>query len=411
MATRTPVAVRGRTVPGLTQRRTSSGETVYEVKVNIGATAIRRRLEATTAEAAAQEAEAVRAEVRRGTAAAQPRNGGVSFGAMLDAHAERLVHEGRSPRTISSAKERRPHLAALEQRSVKSITRRDLSDLVVRLQREGYAASSVRSIVGLASAALSEAVEREFIATNPARGMRLPSRTAARGAPFPRGRRRARRCGDAEDAAAYRDPGRHGRPRQRGTRPALGRRRGRHRHRRCAATRRRAARAEDGRGAPTDRDDSARAPDPRRAPRAALALGLAGSEQFVFASATGKPMDRRRAHRVVTETARRCGLDRTRESLRVHDLRSALLTAAVVYGTDLATVQRLAGHATARVTLDVYARLAKEKVVAPFALDEEAVALPAGGDVVNDEHETGEQDEEIAFRVRRKDNTRERKAG
>ena len=59
-------------------------------------------------------------------------------------------------------------------------------------------------------------------------------------------------------------------------------------------------------------------------------------DSFVFASITGTPIDRRRAHRVVQAAARKAKLIGRDENLRVHDLRS---------GFALNSLPKIEGHA------------------------------------------------------------------
>lgn len=107
----------------------------------------------------------------------------------------------------------------------------------------------------------------------------------------------------------------------------------------------------------------------------------ADSSAFVFASATGTPLDY--AHwrqRVWLPATRTAGLS----GLTFHDLRRANATGLVAEGVDLKTAQTRLGHADPRLTLAIYAqatteadRSAADRVGARFLAPGQQAARPA----------------------------------
>ena len=97
-------------------------------------------------------------------------------------------------------------------------------------------------------------------------------------------------------------------------------------------------------------------------------------ESFVFASATGQPMDRRRAHRVVQAAAVKAKLIGEGESLRVHDLRAGFALNSLRSGMTLPELQRALGHTKPDMSL-AYARVVSgDAVIRSSAYEREAVA-------------------------------------
>jgi integrase len=83
-------------------------------------------------------------------------------------------------------------------------------------------------------------------------------------------------------------------------------------------------------------------------------LTAAEGERFVFANSDEVPLDytnwRRRVWVPACTSAKLTGL-------RFHDLRSLAATALIASGVDVKTAQKRLGHSSARMTLDVYARV------------------------------------------------------
>jgi site-specific recombinase XerC len=97
-------------------------------------------------------------------------------------------------------------------------------------------------------------------------------------------------------------------------------------------------------------------------------------ESFVFASVTGTPMDRRRAHRVVQAAARKAKLIGKDENLRVHDLRAGFALNSLRDGMTLPELQRALGHRKADQSLSYASIVAKDAVVRSSAYDRDETA-------------------------------------
>jgi integrase len=79
-----------------------------------------------------------------------------------------------------------------------------------------------------------------------------------------------------------------------------------------------------------------------------------GPGDLVFTTATGARLRNSNFHdQCWDEAVARCGLS----GLRVHDLRHTAASLAVAAGANVKAVQRMLGHASAAMTLDVYAGL------------------------------------------------------
>ena len=101
-------------------------------------------------------------------------------------------------------------------------------------------------------------------------------------------------------------------------------------------------------------------PDPGR--EGNVVAVLSGEVSFLFASITGAPIDRRRAHRVVQASAKKAGLVGEGQNLRVHDLRAAFALNSLRGGLTLAELQRALGHTRADQSL-AYSRLVERETV------------------------------------------------
>jgi integrase len=87
-----------------------------------------------------------------------------------------------------------------------------------------------------------------------------------------------------------------------------------------------------------------------------LASSYAKDDDFVFATLTGQPIYYRNASaRGLQKAADRAGLNgEGLPKLSFHDLRHTAITHLIRAGTDVAQVQRFAGHAKPSITLDIY---------------------------------------------------------
>jgi integrase len=237
---------------------------------------------------------------------------------------------------------------------VAKITHGAIQAWVAGLIASGQSGASVRKSFGVLSAILSLAVRDKRIATNPAKGVDLP-RTSAR-------RRRYLTAGQAEQLAEHAGPGRL---------PVLvlaycGLRWSELaalRVRSVDLLRRRLTISEamteinGGRlvwGTPKSHE-SRSVPIPRSLVDD-LALHLAGKapDALVFTTPSGTPLRNRNARRSWFDAAAEAiGQD----GLTPHELRHTAASLAVSAGANVKAVQRMLGHASAVMTLDVYSDL------------------------------------------------------
>ena len=93
--------------------------------------------------------------------------------------------------------------------------------------------------------------------------------------------------------------------------------------------------------------------------RRLLAAGLARPDGFVFASATGGPLQRGNVvRRGLDKAVKRAGLATAgMPRLRFHDLRHTYASLLIAQGLNVVFVSRQLGHATPAITLTVYAHL------------------------------------------------------
>jgi integrase len=87
-----------------------------------------------------------------------------------------------------------------------------------------------------------------------------------------------------------------------------------------------------------------------------LASSYAKDDDFVFTTLTGQPIYYRNASaRGLQKAADRAGLNgEGLPKLSFHDLGHTAITHLIRAGTDVAQVQRFAGHAKPSITLDIY---------------------------------------------------------
>jgi integrase len=89
-----------------------------------------------------------------------------------------------------------------------------------------------------------------------------------------------------------------------------------------------------------------------------LGQGLAGPDQFVFTTATGKPLNRHNVrNQGVVVAAEKAGLHRPDvPTVTTHDLRRTFVSHLILgLGLDPVRVAKIAGHSTVSVTLNIYA--------------------------------------------------------
>jgi integrase len=108
-----------------------------------------------------------------------------------------------------------------------------------------------------------------------------------------------------------------------------------------------------------------------------MQAGLHRPGDFVLATASGKPTMRRQAHRALQGVARRAKLIGKDETFRPHDLRAGFAVAALLAGDPPNLVQRLLGHRTSAMTMDLYGKLKTKEAVGTSAFDRpEADVVP-----------------------------------
>ena len=111
-----------------------------------------------------------------------------------------------------------------------------------------------------------------------------------------------------------------------------------------------------------------------------MTLGLHRPDDFVLSTSTGKPTRRRQAHRTLQGVARRAKLIGPGETFRPHDLRSGFAVAALLAGDAPNLVQRMLGHSSSAMTMDLYGKLKGQQAVGTSAFaqpETEVVSLTA----------------------------------
>lgn len=357
--------------PGLFLRETATGQ-VYEGRIKHRGASLRRTLKARTLQQAKRELAAWRVDLGRDVPEAQPRQSGTSFADAYALYVERLQAEGRSANTIYNAAQRYAHLESLHRRNLASISRDEVVTITRRLLST-HKPSSVRSVATLGNTVYGEAMERGLTTHNPFSRLRLPE--AAKGPkrnlspsdvhalidgatdlmrPFVAtvaftGARISEALGlkwsDIDlDAGIIDISGQLQRGERTGTKTDAGVR---------------------GIGIPEQLVTLLKAHRRRQVER-----GVAATEDsFVFASATGTPMDRRRGHRVVQAAARKAKLTGSDENLRVHDLRSAFALNSLRDGMTLPELQKALGHTKPDQSLEYAALVGRSTVIRSSAYD------------------------------------------
>ncbi len=370
--TRSVVQHRGRKVPGLFVRHAVAGDT-FEARVKLDGRSHRKTLGSfETVGEAVRALEEFKVDLRGGVPEAQSRKVGVTVAGAVDLYRECLLHNGCSPRTIEAVDQRRRHFGRLNERTIASISRSDVQGLVLRLQRDNYAGTTIGSVVGLLSAVFSTVcVPHGFASANPSDGVALPKKNSG-----------ARRILDVEETHRLIDGATEK------MRPLVAT---------LALTGLRVSEClaltwgdvTDGVIAVTKQIGSdgnfaslktaksrRRIAMPSRLAEILVRPPFATDDDLVFQSTSGRFIDRRRANRIVNEAALRAGIIERGETFRVHDLRGSCVTNAIRSGMDLASAQRMLGHSTPRTTLAVYAAVSEDEVVGTAAFEvEEAVVL------------------------------------
>jgi integrase len=363
---------RERVGDNLFRRKTASG-VVFEVRFKSNGQSIRRTLEATSLRAAKKEAADVQAAFRQGAPEVMSRRTGDSLLDLYEAYIAD-IKATVSPNTLTNYGYWFRHLEPLHNVSAQAITRDDVKALE-RSLRPKMAPSSLATIMRLGSAIVGHAE----IDNNPFAGPRGKAKRRSRRGVVAAGPKRNLSPEDLDALVAGATDLQ---------RPLL------------AMLAETGARVSEIVGlvwndidldAPTVRFSAQlvggeRAPLKSEAQRNPLALserltellrqhrqvqmerGVYGRDAFVFASANGLPMDRRRVHRIAQAAARKAHLIVKGETVRVHDLRAAFACRQLEAGTGVNVVQSMLGHSSPAMTLS-YARLVSgEQVLAPTPL-------------------------------------------
>lgn len=360
--------------PGLFVRETARGK-VYEARVKHKGASLRRTLKAMSLRAAKRELAERRTDLARDVPEAQSRSAGVTFADAYELYVERLRIEGRAENTVTNAGYRFRHLKPLHRRNLASISRDEIVTLTRRLLKT-HMPSSVRSVATLGSAVYGEAIERRLVSHNPFTRLRLPESASG-----------PRRNLSPDDVHSLID----------GTtdlmRPFVAT---------IAFTGMRVSEAlglqwgdidgeviriqaqlQRGKRSATKTEAGVRGigiPESlvtllREHRRKQVERGVPVTEDsLVFSSANGKPMDRRRAHRVVQAAARKAKLIGKDENLRVHDLRSAFALNSLRDGMTLPELQRALGHTKPDQSLSYASLIERDAVIRSSAYDREVEA-------------------------------------
>jgi len=349
--------------PGIFRRKTASG-VVYEARAKYQGRSLRRRLQSTTERAAKKERDAWLVDLRREEPAAQPRRGTLTFGDALDAYLERLRSNGASPRSVENTVSRARHLRRLRSRPLASIEYEEVQELADELGRK-LKPSSVKSILAVGSRLYT--LNRRAARSNPFQGVELAGRIASG----------PKRNISTEQAFAlieastplmkplvavivhtggrvsetvglqWRDV-----DLEAGTISIVGQ-----------LHRGEKVRTKTEAGVRTLRVPDSVVELLREHRARQLERGVAiGEDSFVFSSSSGRPMDRRRCHRIVQSSARKAGLIGKAESVRVHDLRGAWALSNLRAGMSLADLQRGGGWTTSQMVLS-YSRIVSDETV------------------------------------------------
>ena len=347
--------------------------------------------QAKTSAEAVQALDAFKTALRNSHPSAVSKRHGVTLAEAYDVYVERLQQDGRAQTTLANAAQRWQHLGDLHDRPLASISRGDGAGLIRALRKKGLAGSSVRSVWALGSAIFNVAIEHEFdgITTNPfalVKKLLPPQNKGAKREIAPsllhtlldaaterqapllallglQGLRISEACGavwsDVDlDQGTLHVQAQLGPD---GKRTPLLKTEGSERVLKL-----------DGRTASILRSWKAKQ----------MTLGLHQPDDFVLSTFTGKPTRRRQAHRTLQGVARRVKLIGKGETFRPHDLRSGFAVAALLAGDPPNVVQRMLGHSTSQMTMDLYGRLKGQEAVGTSAFaqpEAEVVPLKAVG--------------------------------
>ena len=363
---RTPVHFRGKKVSGLFQRQRSTG-LVFEARVRVNGELRRETFDqATTTAEAVQALDAFKTALRNGHPSAQSRRNGLTLADAYAVYVERLQQDGRAATTLTNAAQRWRHMGDLHDRPLASISRGDTADLIRALRRRKLAGSSIRSIWALGSTIFSLAIEHEFdaITVNPfalVKKLLPPQNKGAKREVTPD------LVHTLLDVATERQAPLFALLGLQGLRISEG----------CGAVwsdidldqgtlHVQAQLGPDGKRTPLLKTEGServlkldgRAVSILRGWKAKqMTLGLHRPDDFVLATQSGKPTRRRQAHRTLQGGARRAKLISPGETFRLHDLRSGFAVAALLAGDPPNLVQRMLGHSTSAMTMDLYGKL------------------------------------------------------